>query len=75
MITDQGKLVVGHNMMLDVLYTTRQFVQDLPEQLVEFKELFKQVFTGGCIDTKLMSSLYPFKVGLVLSISLAFLFY
>jgi len=61
MITNEGKLVIGHNMMLDVLYTTRQFVQDLPEELTEFKQLVKQVLPGGCIDTKLMSSLFPFK--------------
>ena len=69
MITNEGKLVIGHNMMLDVLYTTRQFVQDLPEELTEFKQLVKQVLPGGCIDTKLMSSLFPFKVGFVLFIN------
>ena len=36
-ITESGKLVVGHNMLLDVAYTLNQFAAPLPSDYSEFK--------------------------------------
>ena len=36
-ITESGKLVVGHNMLLDVAYTLNQFAAPLPTDYSEFK--------------------------------------
>uniref|UniRef100_A0A669R2Z5 Poly(A)-specific ribonuclease PARN n=1 Tax=Phasianus colchicus TaxID=9054 RepID=A0A669R2Z5_PHACC len=36
---EQGKLVIGHNMLLDVMHTIHQFYCPLPDDLSEFKEV------------------------------------
>ena len=36
-ITESGKLVVGHNMLLDVAFTLNQFAAPLPMDYHEFK--------------------------------------
>ena len=36
-ITESGKLVVGHNMLLDVAFTLNQFAAPLPTDYSEFK--------------------------------------
>ncbi|KAM9454570.1 poly(A)-specific ribonuclease PARN isoform 2-T2 [Clarias gariepinus] len=59
-ISKSGKLVVGHNMLLDVMHTIHQFYCPLPEDLDEFKELTMCVFPW-LLDTKLMASTQPFK--------------
>ncbi|KAG6937537.1 poly(A)-specific ribonuclease [Chelydra serpentina] len=59
-IANSGKLVVGHNMLLDVMHTIHQFYCPLPEDLSEFKELAACVFPR-LLDTKLMASTQPFK--------------
>ncbi|XP_060116788.1 poly(A)-specific ribonuclease PARN isoform X1 [Heteronotia binoei] len=59
-IASSGKLVVGHNMLLDVMHTIHQFYCPLPEELSEFKELTTCVFPR-LLDTKLMASTPPFK--------------
>uniref|UniRef100_A0AAY5EJL9 Poly(A)-specific ribonuclease PARN n=1 Tax=Electrophorus electricus TaxID=8005 RepID=A0AAY5EJL9_ELEEL len=56
----QGKLVVGHNMLLDVMHTIHQFYCSLPEELDDFKEVTMCVFPR-LLDTKLMASTQPFK--------------
>uniref|UniRef100_A0A7N9AUP9 Poly(A)-specific ribonuclease PARN n=1 Tax=Mastacembelus armatus TaxID=205130 RepID=A0A7N9AUP9_9TELE len=56
----QGKLVVGHNMLLDVMHTIHQFYCPLPEDLLDFKEVTMCVFPR-LLDTKLMASTQPFK--------------
>uniref|UniRef100_A0A673HIP8 Poly(A)-specific ribonuclease PARN n=1 Tax=Sinocyclocheilus rhinocerous TaxID=307959 RepID=A0A673HIP8_9TELE len=56
-----GKLVVGHNMLLDVMHTIHQFCGPLPEELDDFKEVAMSVFPR-LLDTKLMASTQPFKV-------------
>uniref|UniRef100_A0ABK0LCB0 Poly(A)-specific ribonuclease PARN n=1 Tax=Rattus norvegicus TaxID=10116 RepID=A0ABK0LCB0_RAT len=58
--TDKGKLVVGHNMLLDVMHTIHQFYCPLPVDLNEFKEMTTCVFPR-LLDTKLMASTQPFK--------------
>uniref|UniRef100_A0A4X2KRR1 Poly(A)-specific ribonuclease PARN n=1 Tax=Vombatus ursinus TaxID=29139 RepID=A0A4X2KRR1_VOMUR len=57
---EQGKLVIGHNMLLDVMHTIHQFYCPLPEDLNEFKEVTTCVFPR-LLDTKLMASTQPFK--------------
>uniref|UniRef100_A0A452QWD4 Poly(A)-specific ribonuclease PARN n=1 Tax=Ursus americanus TaxID=9643 RepID=A0A452QWD4_URSAM len=52
-----GKLVIGHNMLLDVMHTVHQFYCPLS-------------FVFRLLDTKLMASTQPFKVFLKLELSL-----
>ncbi|XP_056890770.1 poly(A)-specific ribonuclease PARN [Takifugu flavidus] len=59
-ISQSGKLVVGHNMLLDVMHTIYQFYCPLPEDLQDFKEVTMCVFPR-LLDTKLMASTQPFK--------------
>ncbi|XP_076004091.1 poly(A)-specific ribonuclease PARN [Genypterus blacodes] len=59
-ISKSGKLVVGHNMLLDVMHTIHQFYCPLPEDLLDFKEVTMCVFPR-LLDTKLMASTQPFK--------------
>ncbi|XP_026112091.1 poly(A)-specific ribonuclease PARN-like isoform X1 [Carassius auratus] len=59
-ISKSGKLVVGHNMLLDVMHTIHQFCGPLPEELDDFKEVAMSVFPR-LLDTKLMASTQPFK--------------
>uniref|UniRef100_F7I1A4 Poly(A)-specific ribonuclease PARN n=1 Tax=Callithrix jacchus TaxID=9483 RepID=F7I1A4_CALJA len=59
-IANSGKLVIGHNMLLDVMHTVHQFYCPLPADLNEFKEMTTCVFPR-LLDTKLMASTRPFK--------------
>ncbi|KAG8558312.1 hypothetical protein GDO81_016948 [Engystomops pustulosus] len=59
-ISSSSKLVVGHNMMLDIMHTIHQFYCQLPNDLEEFKSLTNCVFPR-VLDTKLMASTQPFK--------------
>nr|XP_031289036.1 poly(A)-specific ribonuclease PARN isoform X3 [Camelus dromedarius]XP_031289037.1 poly(A)-specific ribonuclease PARN isoform X3 [Camelus dromedarius]XP_031289038.1 poly(A)-specific ribonuclease PARN isoform X3 [Camelus dromedarius] len=59
-IANSGKLVIGHNMLLDVMHTIHQFYCPLPADLNEFKEMTACVFPR-LLDTKLMASTQPFK--------------
>ncbi|XP_046406055.1 poly(A)-specific ribonuclease PARN-like [Ischnura elegans] len=59
-ITESNKLVVGHNMLLDVCHCLHQFCAILPEDYAEFKELAHCAFPR-LVDTKLMTNMYPFK--------------
>ncbi|XP_054848743.1 poly(A)-specific ribonuclease PARN [Eublepharis macularius] len=59
-IANSSKLVIGHNMLLDVMHTIHQFYCPLPEELGEFKEVTTCVFPR-LLDTKLMASTPPFK--------------
>ncbi|XP_013373291.1 PREDICTED: poly(A)-specific ribonuclease PARN isoform X4 [Chinchilla lanigera] len=59
-IANSGKLIVGHNMLLDVMHTIHQFYCPLPMDLKEFKEMTTCVFPR-LLDTKLMASTQPFK--------------
>ncbi|KAI9481156.1 MAG: ribonuclease H-like domain-containing protein [Benjaminiella poitrasii] len=51
MISKSRKLVVGHNMLLDMCHIIAQFVQPLPDTLSEFKLLAHKMFPK-MIDTK-----------------------
>ncbi|XP_029432422.1 poly(A)-specific ribonuclease PARN isoform X2 [Rhinatrema bivittatum] len=59
-ISNSAKLVVGHNMLLDVMHTIHQFFCQLPEDVNEFKEVTTCVLPR-LLDTKLMASTQPFK--------------
>lgn len=41
----QGKLVIGHNMCLDLLHTIDKFLTPLPKEYTEFKECVSCLFT------------------------------
>ncbi|KAK3089306.1 hypothetical protein FSP39_002559 [Pinctada imbricata] len=60
MISKSGKLVIGHNMFLDLLHTLHQFCAPLPDDYEEFKSLTNCIFPK-ILDTKLMASTNPFK--------------
>ncbi|CAH0701407.1 unnamed protein product [Spodoptera exigua] len=60
MISQSEKLIVGHNMLLDVLHTLGHFFQQLPPDYASFKE-FTHCMFPKLLDTKYMSSLPPFK--------------
>ncbi|XP_052241794.1 poly(A)-specific ribonuclease PARN-like isoform X2 [Dreissena polymorpha] len=60
MISQSGKLVVGHNMLLDIAHTIHQFMYPLPTEYQDFKAMCRCVFPR-LIDTKLMASTQPFK--------------
>ena len=59
-ICESKKLVVGHNMLLDLCHMVNQFVAPLPETLAEFKDLMAEHLPHVC-DTKLMANTSPFK--------------
>ena len=59
-ITESGKLVLGHNMILDIAQTINQFCGPLPESYTEFKSMSREVFPN-LLDTKLMANTIPFK--------------
>jgi len=63
-ITESGKLVVGHNMLLDVAFTLNQFAAPLPTDYHEFKAL---AATGlpRVMDTKLMANTAPLRQEIV----------
>ncbi|KAF7723583.1 hypothetical protein EC973_001824 [Apophysomyces ossiformis] len=54
-ISESKKMVVGHNMLLDVCHIIGQFIEPLPESVGEFKNLAHSIFPN-MIDTKYMSS-------------------
>jgi poly(A)-specific ribonuclease len=56
----QGKLVIGHNMLLDICHVINQCYFPLPEDYSEFKEMVNCVFPK-LLDTKYMSAVPPFK--------------
>ncbi|XP_063979026.1 poly(A)-specific ribonuclease PARN-like isoform X2 [Diachasmimorpha longicaudata] len=59
-IADSEKLIVGHNMLLDLCHIVHQFFGPLPESYSEFKSLIHGLFPK-LIDTKVISSRAPFK--------------
>ncbi|KAK9883461.1 hypothetical protein WA026_001640 [Henosepilachna vigintioctopunctata] len=59
-IVDSGVLVVGHNLMLDLVHTIDKFLTPLSEDYNEFKECTHALFPQ-ILDTKFMSSREEFK--------------
>ena len=60
MISQSGKLVVGHNMFLDLLHVIDQFLCPPPELFGDFKATINAVFPR-LVDTKVMANTQPFK--------------
>ncbi|XP_073945025.1 poly(A)-specific ribonuclease PARN-like isoform X2 [Choristoneura fumiferana] len=60
MLSQSEKLVIGHNMLLDLLHTLTHFFQPPPPDYASFKE-FAHCMFPRLLDTKYMSSLPPFK--------------
>lgn len=54
-VSQSKKLVVGHNMLLDMMHSINQFYFLLPEKLDEFKEMLHMTFPE-IMDTKLLAS-------------------
>lgn len=59
-IADSGKLIVGHNMLLDLCHIVHQFFGHLPESYTEFKSLVHSLFPR-LIDTKVICHSQQFK--------------
>ncbi|XP_067936181.1 poly(A)-specific ribonuclease PARN-like [Watersipora subatra] len=59
-ISSKGKMLVGHNMLLDLMYFVSQFMAELPETYEEFKAMVTELFPR-LLDTKVISSTYLFK--------------
>ncbi|CAG5088781.1 Similar to PARN: Poly(A)-specific ribonuclease PARN (Bos taurus) [Cotesia congregata] len=59
-IADSNKLIVGHNMLLDLCHIVRQFFGPLPDSYKEFKLLVHNLFPN-LIDTKVLSQAPNFK--------------
>ena len=60
MISQSGKLVVGHNMFLDLIHVIEQFLFPLPEQFEDFKATISAIFPR-LVDTKVMANTQPFR--------------
>ena len=59
-IIDSRKPMVGHNCLLDILHTYKQFLYPLPDSLDKFKKSLCSVFPK-LLDTKLIASVEPLK--------------
>ncbi|XP_043289264.1 poly(A)-specific ribonuclease PARN-like isoform X2 [Venturia canescens] len=59
-IADSGKLIVGHNMLLDLCHMIHQFFGPLPESYREFKSLIHGLFPR-LLDTKVICQSPQFK--------------
>ncbi|KAL3245275.1 hypothetical protein MRX96_018092 [Rhipicephalus microplus] len=55
LLAASGKLVVGHNMLLDIMHLLYQFVDDLPQNYNEFKSMVRAAFPC-LVDTKVLAS-------------------
>ena len=60
LISQSGKLLLGHNMLLDIIHLLHQFYYPLPDSYEDFKAMTHCAFPR-LLDTKLMSSMNPFK--------------
>ncbi|KRT82328.1 hypothetical protein AMK59_3833 [Oryctes borbonicus] len=59
LLMESGKLIVGHNMVLDLLHTIDKFLTPLPQDFGEFKEC-AHCFFPKVLDTKYLSTVEPF---------------
>ncbi|XP_076228203.1 poly(A)-specific ribonuclease PARN isoform X3 [Nomia melanderi] len=59
-IADSGKLIVGHNMLLDICHIIHKFFGPLPESYSEFKSLVHSLFPR-LLDTKILCQSQQFK--------------
>ncbi|KZC04656.1 Poly(A)-specific ribonuclease PARN [Dufourea novaeangliae] len=59
-IAESGKLIVGHNMLLDICHIIHKFFGPLPETYTEFKSLVHSLFPR-ILDTKVLCQSQQFK--------------
>lgn len=59
-ISASKKPIIAHNCLLDIMYLTNQFFQELPEDYGEFKKLIHEKFPN-IIDTKFIANSEKFK--------------
>ncbi|XP_075558259.1 poly(A)-specific ribonuclease PARN-like isoform X1 [Dermacentor variabilis] len=55
LLASSGKLIVGHNMLLDIMHLLSQFIDDLPKDYNEFKSMVRAAFPS-LVDTKVLAS-------------------
>ncbi|XP_065065727.1 poly(A)-specific ribonuclease PARN-like [Rhopilema esculentum] len=60
LLSRSQKLIVGHNMLIDLMLTINQFFTPLPDSYDDFKEIV-QTFFPKLIDTKLLATSEPLK--------------
>jgi poly(A)-specific ribonuclease len=60
LLSKSGKVILGHNMLLDLLHMIRLFLSPLPDNLDDFKAVVKGT-VPSLIDTKVMASTKPLK--------------
>lgn len=60
LLSDSGKLLIGHNMLLDLIHILHQFHAPLPPEYEDFK-CYLHAFFPNLIDTKLMANINPFR--------------
>lgn len=60
MLSQSGKLIVGHNMMLDLMHVIHQFCCPLPDDVGDFKATMQALFPR-IVDTKVMATTQPFR--------------
>ncbi|KAJ8669286.1 hypothetical protein QAD02_000545 [Eretmocerus hayati] len=53
-LCDSGKLIVGHNLLMDLCHIVHQFLGPLPEDYNEFKSLLNGLFPR-LLDTKILA--------------------
>ncbi|KAL5018097.1 hypothetical protein ScPMuIL_003819 [Solemya velum] len=59
-LSESCKLIIGHNMLLDLAHILHQFYYPLPPTYEDFKSMTRCAFPR-LLDTKLMASTHPFK--------------
>lgn len=55
LISQSGKLIVGHNIMLDLMHTINSYIYPLPQEYNDFKDILKCTFPQ-ILDTKVLAS-------------------
>ncbi|KAK9508626.1 hypothetical protein O3M35_006146 [Rhynocoris fuscipes] len=58
LLSQSGKLIIGHNMLLDICHIVHTFLDPLPKNYQEFKEMVHTLFPN-LVDTKYMCSEQP----------------
>ena len=51
-IIECEKPIVGHNSFIDLLFIMSHFMEEIPKQYKQFKNILKNKFKGGIYDTK-----------------------
>jgi poly(A)-specific ribonuclease len=60
LLSTHGKLIVGHNMLIDMMLILKQFFSPLPDQYDDFRMMLNSLFPR-VIDTKYITSVQPLK--------------